>query len=199
MADIEIWKDIEGYENLYQISSLGRVRSLDRDILVFRGGKYFSKKQKGGIIAKQRDTRGYSQVQLHKGTRKKVHTMRVCKLVANAFIPNPDNKPCIDHINTDKTDDRVSNLRWVTYKENSENPLTIQHHQGTHKVPHIPSRKPVMQYTKDGIFIKKWTCAEEAAEALLKEGQKISKSNIQSVASHQPHSHTAGGYKWEYA
>ena len=194
MADIEIWKDIEGYEGLYQVSSLGRVRSLDREIVVLRGGNYYSKIQKGCIITNQKDTRGYNQVQLHKGTRKQVCTMRVCRLVANAFIPNPDNKPCIDHINTDREDDRVSNLRWVSYKENSENPLTIQHHQGTHKVPHIPNRKPVVQYSKDGIFIKKWASAEEAAAAL-----SLTKSNIQSVAGHRPHSHTAGGYKWEYA
>lgn len=130
MADTEIWKDIEGYEGIYQVSSLGRVRSLDREIVVLRGGNYYSKTQKGCIITNQKDTMGYNQVQLH---------------------------------------------------------------QGTHKVPHKLNRKPVVQYSKDGIFIKKWDSAEEAAAAL-----SLTKSNIQSVAGHRPHSYTAGGYKWEY-
>jgi len=193
MADIEIWKDIEGYEGLYRISNLGRVMGLDRDICVKRYGKTYIRTQKGGIIRIQKDTTGYNQVQLHSGSREKIHTFRVCVLVAKHFIPNPENKPCVDHINTDRTDDRACNLRWATYKENSENPLTMQHHQETHKVPHVPTRKPVAQYTKDGVFIRKWSCADEAAKALF-----LTKSNIQSVAGHRPHSHTAGGYKWEY-
>lgn len=194
MADTEIWKDIEGYENKYQVSDQGRVRSLDRVLSVFRNGKCYNKIQKGDILKKQKDTGGYNQVQLHDGDRKKVHTYSVYKLVAKAFIPNPENKPCVDHINTDRNDDRDCNLRWVTYKENSENQLTMEHHKGSHKVPHMQKRKPVVQYTKEGGFIKKWKCAEEAAATL-----GLSKSNIQSVAGHQPHFHTAGGYKWEYA
>ena len=58
MADTEIWKDIEGYKGLYQVSSLGRVRSLDREIVVLRGGNYYSKTQKGCIITNQKDTSG---------------------------------------------------------------------------------------------------------------------------------------------
>lgn len=190
----EQWKDIENYEGLYQVSDQGRVRSLDRVLLVFRNGSHYNRTQKGGIITKQKGTCGYNQVQLHKGTREDSHTYPVYKLVAKVFVPNPENKPCVDHINTDRTDDRACNLRWVTHKENSENHLTVEHHQGTHRVPHEPSRKPVVQYTKDGVFIKKWSCAEEAASALF-----LTKSNIQSVAGHRPHSHTAGGFKWEYA
>ena len=61
----EQWKDIENYEGLYQVSDQGRVKSLDRTLLVFRNGKYYNKTQKGCIMTKQKDSHGYNQVQLH--------------------------------------------------------------------------------------------------------------------------------------
>ena len=106
----EIWKDVVGYEGMYQVSNLGRVRRCLGNR--FRYLRIHSK------------VRGYYYVSISKnGIAKKI---RVHQLVAQAFIPNPNNKPCIDHINAIKTDNRVENLRWVTHKENTNNPLTIQ-------------------------------------------------------------------------
>lgn len=108
----EIWKDIKGYEGLYQISNLGRVKSF--------------KTKKNKYMTPKDDSRGYLQIQLvnKEGIRK---TIKIHRIVAETFIPNPENKPCVDHINTIKKDNRVDNLRWCTKKENSNNPLTIQH------------------------------------------------------------------------
>ena len=114
---MEIWKDIEGYEGLYKISNLGRVKSIPRN------------GTRGGIL-KLKENDGYMTVGLRKkGVRKfkKVH-----RLVAKAFIPNPENKPQIDHINTIRDDNRVENLRWVTPKENINNPLTLETRKGKH-------------------------------------------------------------------
>lgn len=108
---MEIWRDIVGYEGLYQVSNLGRVKSLN-----YRG----SKKEK--ILSLNRERTGYERVQLYKEGQHKVE--RIHRLVATAFIPNPENKPCIDHINTDRSDNRVENLRWVTHKENCNNQTT---------------------------------------------------------------------------
>lgn len=189
----EIWKDIEGFEGLYQVSNLGRVRSIDRVLTIYRNGKYYNRIQNGAIIAIQKGTGGYNIVQLHKGTNKDVHTYSVYRLVAKAFIPNPDNKPCVDHISTVRTDDRVCNLRWVSYKENANNPISIEHYIKGNSTPHS-DRKKILQYTKDGKFVKQWDSVEEAADFI-----GITTGGIYGVANHRKHYNTAGGYVWKYA
>ena len=115
----EIWKPIKDYEGLYEVSSIGRVRSLGREIIDSKGRKQCFKER---ILKLQYDRCGYLYVSLrNRDNRKK---FKVHRLVAEAFIPNPKNKPCVDHINTIRDDNRVENLRWVTVKENSNNELT---------------------------------------------------------------------------
>jgi hypothetical protein len=115
----EIWKDIPGYEGWYQVSNLGRVKRLKRTY-VARGVKYV--KEKEYILQLCTNTKGYYQCFLTNNGEKR-RECRVHRLVAEAFIPNPENKPMIDHINQIKTDNRVENLRWVT---NGENQLNTQ-------------------------------------------------------------------------
>lgn len=96
----EIWKDIAGYEGYYEISNLGRVRnSLKR------------------VITKKLNGNGYFRLILYKNKVQKNKTIH--RLLAEAFIPNPENKPQVNHINGIKTDFRLQNLEWVTGKENS--------------------------------------------------------------------------------
>ena len=114
----EIWVDIKGYEGFYQVSNLGRVRSLEREIIKSNNIKQISKSH----ILNFEKRKGYNYVHLSKnGIRKR---MAVHRLVAEAFIPNTESKPFIDHINTIRDDNRVENLHWVTPKENMNNPLT---------------------------------------------------------------------------
>ncbi len=118
----EIWKDIKGYEGLYQISNFGNIKSMDKVIIRKDGIKYI---KRGTMLKPSINTSGYLQIGLSKnGIRK---PFRIHRLVAIAFIPNPYNKPFIDHINTIKTDNKVENLRWVTREENANNPLTRKH------------------------------------------------------------------------
>ena len=107
----EIWKDVKGYEGKYQVSNLGRIRCLK------------NKRNKEGIMSLG-EKRGYYIILVPNGKSRK--NLFVHRLVAMAFIPNPLNKPYIDHINGDSRDNRVENLRWCTHKENMNNPITKQ-------------------------------------------------------------------------
>ena len=170
----EIWKDIKGYEGLYQVSSEGRVKSLERDIICKNGVKRHVKEQilKGSIC------RGYLRVKLED------RLVYVHRVVAEAFIHNSENKPEVNHKDEVKTNNCVENLEWMTRKENNN--------YGTHneRVGKALS-KPVAQYTKDGILIKVWSSQSEAGRQL-----GISCGNISSAA--QGKYNTSGGFVWKY-
>lgn len=124
---MEIWKEIKGYEGLYKVSSLGRVMSMPKIVLI---NGYLCELRGGFILKHQYKDSGYPYVVLTKGlndkTNKHKNEKKFCvhRLVAEAFISNPENKPYIDHINGDRQDPKVDNLRWVTQKENMNNPIT---------------------------------------------------------------------------
>lgn len=116
----EIWKDIEGYEGLYQVSNFGKVKRLK--------GKYVKEERplKSAI-----DRYGYPFYSLSK--KKVLKSKTTHRLVAKAFIPNPLNKPAVNHINGIKTDNNVKNLEWCTNKENTQHSIKIglQNKKGT--------------------------------------------------------------------
>ena len=200
IENTEIWKDIEGYEG-YQVSNLGRVRSLDRI-------DSNNHPLKGVILKPYISNSGYLLVGLYKQQKRDRKLLH--RLVAEAFIPNPENKSEIDHINTIKTDNTVflnedgsinyekTNLRWATRKENINNPLTKTKMQinarkpskGKYGKKHHRS-KPIIQYDKEGNFIKEWECANDVERVL-----GISNKHIGSVCLGKRKS--CGGYIWKY-
>lgn len=108
---MEIWKNIEGFEGSYQISNLGRVKSLERKI--FRNGSFYVRKEM--ILKQQQNKFGYHLVLLYPLNRGKV---MVHRLVATHFLPNIENKKTVNHINGNKADNNIKNLEWVTQSEN---------------------------------------------------------------------------------
>lgn len=105
----EVWRDIDGYEEYYQVSNLGRIKSCSRTI---KGRMLNEKIKKSSINC------GYEKILLYKDSKHCGFTVHF--LVAKAFIKNLKNKPCVNHINGIKTDNRVENLEWVTYSENNK-------------------------------------------------------------------------------
>lgn len=129
----EMWKDIKDYEGLYQVSSYGRVRSLDRIhtyVKHYAGKDVIATHHFKGRILSTGHSSGYLSVVLAKDGSTK--TFLVHRLVAQAFIPNPENKPQVNHTNGDHQKNDVDNLEWSTEKENQQHAVKLGLHSRSH-------------------------------------------------------------------
>ena len=164
----EVWKDIDEYEGLYQVSNLGRVKSL--------------KRCNDKIMSLRRDKDGYILVNLWKNHERK--TFKVHRLVSQTFITNPQNLPQVNHKDEDKTNNRVENLEWCDSKYNNN--------YGTHIQRSAEKQsKPVLQLTKDGEFIREWKSASDVERNLGYSQGNITKCCLGKYKS-------AYGYVWKY-
>lgn len=142
------WKPIKGFEGLYEVSNTGEIKALERFVLN-NGGM----QRKHERILKQNISKNkHCMVVLCKDG--KTYPKLVHRIVAEMFIPNPENKPCIDHIDTDVTNNSVENLRWVTQKENCNNPLTRKHGSDAKK-GHPYWGKPYTKEAREKMSISK--------------------------------------------
>jgi hypothetical protein len=153
-TEIEEWKDIKGYEGLYQVSNLGRVKSLERTVTRKNGRKLPVKEL---ILKPETIHNGYLRVALEDSGKRK--RFLIHRLVCEAFHENPENKPEVNHINEKKTDNRACNLEWVTAKENCNHGTRIA------RIAKAQS-KPVGQYTRNGKLIKNWQSTMEVERQL---------------------------------
>jgi hypothetical protein len=174
----EIWKDIPNYEEQYQVSNLGRVKSKER--IVLRNNKHkIHLKEK---ILYQGERSGYKVVFFIKNGIKK--SFQIHRLVADAFIPNPENKPQVNHIDGNKVNNKITNLEWVTAKENINHAYKI----GLSK---IHNNKKVIQFDLKMNFINEYDSLCEAERKTKTHHSNISKC-CQGIYKQ------SNGYIWEY-
>ena len=170
----EIWKDVVGYEGLYQVSNLGRVKSLPRYDTV---GRYHS----GTILSDCDNGNGYRVVGFNVNGKQKMFTIH--RLVATTFIPNLNNYGYVNHIDGDKSNNRVDNLEWCTASENMEHAvkLGLHYHFGRKKILCVETGV-VFDSIKDA---ENWV--------------GVKGSRISSVCNLKRGCKTCGGYHWRYA
>lgn len=171
----EIWNNIAGYEGYYQVSNLGRVKSVGRTI---------NRNQKGNLTIKEKIIsshilkNGYEKVDLYKNGKRKCEYVH--RLVAESFIPNPNGKIDVNHINGNKTDNSVCNLEWTTRSENMKHAFNI----GLCKITELQRKtsknngmkgikaaiqrrkKKISQYDTDGNYIRTWNSITSAEKEL---------------------------------
>jgi hypothetical protein len=114
LLELELWRDINNYECLYQVSSIGNVRSLNRS--VYHSGNKSQSRIKGKLLKPRINNRGYWDLRLSKDGKRRTHFIH--RLMGEAFLSNPFKKSEINHKNGIKTDNRLENLEWVTHSEN---------------------------------------------------------------------------------
>ena len=194
MTNIEIWKDIPNYEGLYQVSNLGRVKSLKRKVKSpIRNNKFVFRKER--MLKNYLGILGYYQISLRKNNQAK--TFSVHRLVALAFIDNPNNYPIINHKDSNPSNNNVDNLEWCTQSHN----IQYAYNNGRKKAPDFlyrseygkdnPASRQVRQFSLDGNIIKDWDCVTYIQNELGFNRPNICKCCRGKIP-------TAYGFKWQY-
>lgn len=179
----EIWKDVVGYEGLYKISNLGNIISARRNYN--KGCKYLT----------PFENNGYDRVTLVVNYKRKNYLVH--RLVAEAFIPNVEQKEVVNHIDGNKKNNTVDNLEWVTKQENTFHAIntglrsaSVPPH-GNYKRGNSPRAKVVYQYDLNNHFIAEWSCAEDAADHVNGRKDSISRCCRGERRTHK-------GFVWKY-
>ena len=181
---MEVWKDIVGYEGKYQVSSYGRVKSLERK--VWNRYQFVTKKER--ILKKRYNHKGYVAVILYLNNSSKSYMVH--RLVAMHFIDNPEHKTQVNHKNGCKEDNRVQNLEWVTGSENQRHAFDLGLYDTRIKKQKDAS-KPVMMMSVDGEPLFVFQSIHEANDYF-----GVKDSHIYAVCCNRRN--VALGYRWQY-
>lgn len=170
----EIWKPIKGYEGIYEVSSFGRIKSISRKRGFIKG--------KTRILKPIIKDNGYAQINLYKDniyTRHYIH-----RIVAQEFIQNKNNLPCINHKDYNKLNNSIDNLEWCSYSHNNS-------YSNCQAIAGKTKRIPIVQYDLQGNKIREWESATQA-------GHTLNIANTCITACCRGRARKAGGYMWRY-
>lgn len=186
----EIWKSLEGYEN-FEVSNFGRIKSLAR--VVINSGTYlgfYNKKEK--ILKPYIGKNGYYRITINK------KTILLHMLIAQTFIPNPENKSQVNHINGNKLNNNLNNLEWCSRLENMQHAFNLglikpnkDHQKNITEKARLVNLKPVSKYYKQDVLLKNYNSIREAAIS-----NNLPESNISMCCNGKLK--TCGGFKWKF-
>ena len=182
-------KPVVGYEGYYEVDQFGRVFSVERVISVDDNGRKYEKPVSGKQMKQCLKNNGYKSVSLTKGGSTKA--FYVHRLVAEAFIPNPDNLPMVNHKDEDKTNNFLENLEWCTAKYNCNYGTGVKRHADKIRGRESEKRIAVIQRSVDGEFINRYSSVKDAATSVNGTTGAIS-------AVCNGRRKTAYGYIWEH-
>ena len=192
------WEDVKGYEGLYLVSDEGEVYSLPRIVNNGRGTYVTG----GRVLKPGKRAQYYSFVILSDGEN--IEHKSLHRLVAEAFIPNPNDYPEVNHIDENPMNNNVKNLEWCTPKHNMNygNGAKTRHRKIDYTKPCYKENaikngkkasRPVVQYDKSGNFIRRYESAKDASRIT-----NTDHSHILDCCNEKPYRHTAGGYVWKF-
>lgn len=182
-------RPVSGYEGYYEVDRFGRVFGVDRVISVDDNGRKYKKSIAGNQLKQRVKNKGYKVVYLTKdGITKMAYVHRI---VAEAFIPNPDNLPMVNHKDEDKTNNFLENLEWCTAKYNCNYGTGVKRHADKIRGRKSKKRISVIQLSADGKFINRYSSVKDAATSI-----KGTTGAISAVCNGRRK--TAYGYIWEH-
>ena len=192
----EVWKPVAG-SSYYEVSNLGRVRSLNRYIYRTIKGTLCKYLKEGRLLSPNLINKYYSVTLISDDGLKKI--IRVHRLVATAFLPNPDNLPAINHKDENKLNNNVENLEWCTFKYNS-NYNNLGHRISEILRNHIGKSRPVLQYDLNDVFVKEYPSIIEAERKTGISNVSIGKccKGFYIDKGKKVNINKAGGFKWKY-
>ena len=186
MSMEEIWKDIEGYEGIYQVSNLGRLRSLDRYYTKPhpRNGVQTRYLKKGQIVKTFVGRNGYVGAVLKFERKQKNFMMH--RLVAKAFVPGYFDGADVNHKDCNRQNNRADNLEWMTRRDN------LMYADAMDKI-HAKQRKPIIQMTLEGEFIREWPSMHSAHLAF-----GLDTKSLAGACQQRYGMKTCGGFRWKF-